>query len=64
MYHTKMYPKFLLLPKCSKLKQVTESPHCKQKITSYKIKEHTARVIYTTSNTSCSQSKLDLYVPV
>lgn len=42
MYHTKRCPKFLLLPKCPKLKQVTESPRCKQKVTRYKTEAHTA----------------------
>lgn len=35
MYHTKMYPNFLLLPKCSKIKSYI-NPLTEAKITSYK----------------------------
>lgn len=46
MYHTKRCPKFLLLPKCPKLKQVTESPIVNKRLRVTKSK-HTQPVIYT-----------------
>lgn len=61
MYHTKRCPKFLLLPKCPKLKQVTESPHCKQKVTSYKIEAHTAGHLHSAARAGASGIFMCLY---
>lgn len=49
MYHTKMYPKFLLLPKCSKIKSYI-NPLIETKITSYKKVNYTQpiKLFYTT----------------
>lgn len=50
MYHKKCIQSFYCYQSVLNQNELQKAPHCKQKITSYKIKAHTARVIYTTTN--------------
>lgn len=59
MYHTKMYPKFLLLPKCSKLKHYRKPLIVNKRLQVTKSKRTASHV----QGSSRSQSEL-FYVPV